>query len=185
MIKKIVLVNGNPESGKDELNDFYSELESELKENGYRASAYKLSELEIKSCIGCWDCWWKTPGVCRQNDDVSPLLKEIINSDLTLFLSPLTMGMYSSKLKIFHERLIPLLHPYIEIRNQENHHIKRYPKYPKLAFVFEKGDTTNEEWENISYILDRFAINFHSQIRYLNTIDKVNPKTVSYEIGHF
>ena len=185
MNQKIVLINGNPFSGKDELNLFFTELSEELKSKNIPVKEYSLSELNIKSCIGCWDCWWKTPGLCRQKDDASPILKEIINSDLTVFLSPLIMGMYSSKLKIFHERLIPLLHPYIEIRNNESHHRKRYPKYPKLACIFEKGDTTMEEIENVRYILDRLALNFHSKIEYFNTIDQLNPKEISHEISYF
>ncbi len=184
MTKKVVLVNGNPESGENSLNLFSAELNKELKKNGITTKHHILSEKQIKSCIGCWDCWWKTPGVCRQKDDASEILKDIINADITVFLSPLIMGMYSAKLKIFHERLIPLLHPYIEIRNNESHHRKRYPKYPKLAFIFENRDATDEEINNVKYILDRLSLNFHSNIEYFHSIEQINPKSASHEISH-
>ena len=184
MIQKIVIVNGNPESGESNLNSFLIETVNQLKESGISTACYSLSEKNIKSCVGCWDCWWKTPGICRHKDDAPQLLKDIINSDLVIFSSPMIMGMYSALLKIFHDRLIPLVHPYIEIRNGENHHIKRYPKYPKIGVILENGDSSIEEIENVKFIFKRMALNFHSEIKIFKSVNQTNPKQISHEISH-
>jgi multimeric flavodoxin WrbA len=26
------------------------------------AEIFHLAEMKLHYCIGCWDCWWKTPG---------------------------------------------------------------------------------------------------------------------------
>lgn len=56
MIQKIVIVNGNPESGESNLNSFLIETVNQLKESGISTACYSLSEKNIKSCVGCWDC---------------------------------------------------------------------------------------------------------------------------------
>ena len=184
MIRKIVIVNGNPDSGENKLNIFLVETAKKLEDDGFSVIHHSLSEKEIKSCVGCWVCWWKTPGICRHKDDSPQLLKDIINSDLVLFASPMIMGMYSAMLKTFHDRIIPLIHPYIEIRSGEHHHIKRYPKYPKMGFIFENGDSSVEEIENVKYILERMALNFHSEIKIFKSVNNTNPKEISHEISH-
>jgi len=184
MIRKIVLINGNPEKGKNPLNKFQQELARILKQEGFSVDYHVLSEKEVKLCIGCWDCWWKTPGICRHKDDAQELLKEIINSDLVIYSSSLIMGMYSSLLKKFHDRTIPLVHPYIEIREGECHHKKRYPNYPKMGVIIEEGDSTKEEIENVQHIFDRIAINFHSEVKFFESVNQKSAKEISHAISH-
>ena len=184
MIQKIVIIDGNPELNETQLNLFLCELEKSLSSSGFSVIFHSLSEKEIKSCVGCWDCWWKTPGICRHKDDAPQILKDIINSDLVIFSSPMIMGMYSSLLKFFHDRIIPLLHPYIEIKEGENHHKKRYPKYPKMGIILENGDSSIEEIENVKYIFKRMALNFHSEVKFFKLINQTNPKEISHEISH-
>ena len=184
MIRKIVIVNGNPDSGKNRLNTFLLDTKKQLTKNGFSIVSHSLSEKEIKSCVGCWDCWWKTPGICRHKDDAPQILNDIINSDLVIYASPMIMGMYSALLKRFHDRTIPLVHPYIEIREGENHHKKRYPNYPQMGVILDNGDSSKEEIENTKYIFDRIAINFHSEVKLFYSIDEKNPKEISHAISH-
>ena len=53
-----------------------------------------------------------------------------------LLFVPHSKSFISAKLKTVNDRSIPLVHPYIEIVNDECHHIKRYDEYPKLARIF-------------------------------------------------
>lgn len=184
MIRKIVLINGNPEKGKNPLNQFQKELKKLLEAEGFSVDYEALTEKEIKSCVGCWDCWWKTPGVCRHKDDVPELLKKLINADLIIYASPLIMGMYSGLLKAFHDRIIPLVHPYIEIREGECHHQKRYPDYPKMGVLIEERDSTKEEIENVQHIFDRIAINFHSEVIIFASANQKSAKDISHAISH-
>ncbi|MEN8118064.1 MAG: flavodoxin family protein [Bacteroidota bacterium] len=185
MIQKIAIINGNPDLTKNNLNTYLSDLEQGFGKNGTSVVTHTLSEKEIRHCIGCFDCWWKTPGICRFSDDSDKMLSDIINSDLVIFASPLIMGMYSALLKRFHDRMIPLIHPYIEIVNGECHHRKRYPVYPKVGVLLENNDATPKEFENTRFIFDRIAINMHSEVKFFYSIQQRSPKEINNEISNF
>ena len=184
MIQKIVILNGNPDPNKYRLSDFLSELEERLIASGLSVITHSLSEKNIKSCLGCWDCWWKTPGICRQKDDAEQVLKDIINADLVVYTSPLIMGMYSALLKNFQDRMIPLIHPYIEIENGESRHRKRYSTYPQSAVILERSDATPSEIENIKSIFQKIFKNFHGGIEVFELIEDTNPKEISHAISN-
>lgn len=182
MNRKILIINGNPEPSKNKLNKFVSEFVSELQKNGEEVKLVDLQNKKIRQCTGCFDCWLKTPGTCRFKDDEEAILRDMLRSDLVIFSSPLFMGMYSSLLKRFQDRMIPLIHPYLEMVNNEFHHRKRYPKYPKLGFIFDKNDSSPEEIENIRFIHQRMVLNMHSELQLFDSIQQNNPKELSYEI---
>jgi multimeric flavodoxin WrbA len=108
----------------------------------------------------------------------------MINSDLVIFASPLIMGMYSALLKKFHDRAIPLVHPYIEIIYNEFHHRKRYPVYPRMGVLVDVKDASSEEIDNTKFIFSRIAINMHSEVKFFYSIQQKNPKEIGYEISH-
>jgi len=185
MIKNVVIINGNHKNQSNRLNPYLLELKENLNETGVSCSYHSLVEKKISQCIGCWDCWWKTPGICRFQDDEEEILRDMIHSELVIFASPLIMGMYSSLLKKFHDRAIPLVHPYIKVVQGECHHKKRYPVYPEMGIIYEKNDATDEEVENTGFIFNRIAINLHSKVVFFNSVEQKNPKEISHEISHF
>ncbi|RLD57641.1 MAG: hypothetical protein DRJ01_13630 [Bacteroidetes bacterium] len=168
---KITILNGDMNTGDSHFSDYLINLTDKLRENN-SVNLFHLNKMNLHYCIGCWSCWWKTPGRCIINDDAEKIFKSVINSDFVIFASPLMAGFISSCLKKITDRLIVLLHPYIEIRNGESHHKKRYDKYPDFGLLLEKEkDTDNEDLNIIKDIYDRFAVNFHSQRKYMKFID--------------
>lgn len=106
----------------------------------------------------------------------------MINSDFFIFASPLIAGFTSSALKKITDRFIVLLHPYIELRNGENHHRKRYKNYPNFGLFLEKEiDTGSEDLKIINDIYDRFALNFHCKMQYIKYIDQHKVEEIVYE----
>lgn len=184
MKQKIVILNGEPGNNKDSISDYLQNLEVELQTDGKEVKSYHLNKLEVKHCTGCFDCWLKTPGICRFNDDVEEVLRNIIHADLLIFASPLIMGMYSAFLKRFQDRMIPILHPYLEMVNDECHHKKRYPKYPDIGFIFDENDATREEIENVHFIHQRMALNMRGDLLLFTSVQQKNYKELSYEISH-
>lgn len=127
---------------------------------------FNLSEMKIKFCSGCWSCWLKTPGKCIQEDEMPRLLQSIIQSNLTIFISPIKMGFVSAEIKKITDKMIPLIHPYIEIVNGECHHRKRYDKYPKLGLILVDEEQNLESHRIITGIYQRLAINFRSELAF-------------------
>lgn len=167
---KITILNGENRPNKTELGDYLSEFASELSTLENSTQIFTLSDMDLKFCTGCWSCWWKTPGLCAITDDAETIFRSVINSDLVIFASPITAGFTSSELKKITDRLIVLVHPYTEIRNDEFHHKKRYDKYPEIAVIVEKSkDTDDQDLEIILDIYKRLALNLHSSVKFLKT----------------
>ncbi|QGY42736.1 hypothetical protein GM418_03430 [Maribellus comscasis] len=183
MIQKITIVDGNPDVGKNPLNDALEKSISALSENNL-VKVFHLHKKKVKQCVGCFDCWWKTPGICRFDDDTGDILRSIISSDLVIYSTPIIMGMYSALLKKFHDRTIPLVHPYINIVEGECHHKKRYSNYPKIGVLVEPNDSSKEELELVEKIFSRIKLNFHSEVKFFYPINSINPKQLSHEISH-
>ena len=75
------------------------------------------------------------------------------------------MGMVSSDLKRAMDKMIPLVHPYLEIVQGEIHHLRRYAHYPKLGLILGKyGDTDQEDLGIIEQSFHRLAINFRTEL---------------------
>ena len=167
----ITILNGDMNKEDSRFSDYIEELTGLFQTNN-EVTLYPLNKMNLHYCIGCWSCWWKTPGRCAINDDAEQIFKSVINSDFVLFASPLMAGFTSSSLKKITDRLIVLLHPYITVQHGECHHTKRYDKYPVFGLLLEKErDTDQEDIAVVNDIYDRFAINFHSARTYTKFID--------------
>lgn len=165
-IMKILLLNGNAQCENESFNQYITDLKSELINAGAEVELLKLNDLNIQFCSGCWSCWWKTPGLCMFKDDMVEIYKKVLNVELVLFATPLVKGYETALTKKVKERLIPLLHPDMEIRNNQCHHLKRYAKYPDMGFIYEKEIDTDAMDEKILYdIQKRYVLNFHASVK--------------------
>jgi multimeric flavodoxin WrbA len=142
---RVCILNGNPGREVDALETWLAALERSLAAKGASVRRLDLRELQVRYCTGCWGCWVKTPGECVAQDDSALVCREVIQSDLTLFASPLRMGFPSALLKKVQDKLIPLVHPYIQLVQGECHHEARYQRYPKMGLLLHLAEDTDEE----------------------------------------
>ncbi len=148
----------------------------------HRVELFHLQKMNLHYCTGCWSCWWKTPGRCSLKDDGEQIFRSVIHSDFLIFASPLIAGFISSSLKKITDRLIVLLHPYIQLVNGESHHRKRYASYPQFGLVIEKEpDTDQEDLTILNDIYDRFALNFHTRRKYLKIMGQDQIEEIIHE----
>jgi multimeric flavodoxin WrbA len=106
-----------------------------LRSQGRSVTSWTLRDEKIGYCLGCFDCWTKTPGTCRIDDAGREIARSIIQSDLTVFLTPITFGGYSSELKRAVDRIICLISPFFRRVDGEVHHRARYDRYPAMAAI--------------------------------------------------
>jgi multimeric flavodoxin WrbA len=59
----------------------------------------------------------------------------VARSDLTIYLTPVTFGGYSSQLKKVVDHLISLILPFFKTVDGETHHVPRYRKRPSLLVI--------------------------------------------------
>ena len=165
---KITVLNGNPRTNGGEFDSYVGALAARLRSSQHGVEVLTLRGMDIRSCTGCLDCWTKTPGLCKVDDDSHDVCRAYINSDLVLFASPIIMGFTSALLKNANDKLVPLLPYHIEFVDGEMHHAARYDRYPRTALLLEKeADTDDEDIEIISGIYARDAINLKSSLAFV------------------
>lgn len=100
---------------------------------------------KIHSCIGCFDCWLKTPTACVIKDNYRGIGKLMSQCDEMILISKCFYGGYSPFVKNVLDRSIAYIHPYFTLRNGEMHHKSRYSDQIKLTVHFYGNDITPEE----------------------------------------
>ena len=104
-----------------------------LKRRGHAVQSFQLRDTPIAYCRGCFNCWIKTPGICRTRDAGRYVARAFRASDAVFFLTPVTFGGYSSELKKALDRCIGLVAPFSTRVRGEVHHRRRYAAYPRLC----------------------------------------------------
>ena len=179
----ITILNGNDSSRDKGFDDYLRCLAKEL-DPVHQVDCIHLQTMDIKDCMGCFGCWQKTPGKCLHRDDMELLYIKYVRSELVLFASPIIMGFPSALLKRSHDRLIPLVHPYVDIANNDFHHVARYKRYPNMGLLLAKEvGTDQEDIQIITNIYKRIALSFNSTFVYSAVIDDKTPEVIAYEIG--
>ncbi|MCX8128875.1 MAG: NAD(P)H-dependent oxidoreductase [Clostridia bacterium] len=181
-MKKITILNGITDEKYINFEDALEKI-NERNQRKFSCECFTLRKININYCCGCWNCWVKTPGECTQKDEMPKILRSIINSDLTVFISPILMGFSSSYLKKATDKLLPLLHPYIGIYENECHHKERYDRYPKLGLML-LDDKTNalSDLSIITDIYKRISVNMRSELAF-TCISAGNVEVLENEIN--
>lgn len=157
---KILIIDGHPKAGDANYQGYLQELADAFEASEHRAENLILRDLDVKYCVGCWGCWVKTPGRCIAKDDSHEVCRRVINSNFVLFVTPMIMGCQSALMKKTQDKLIPLVHPYIEQVRGESHHIRRYDVYPKMGLLLEQtAGSGDEDVEITADMFRRFALN--------------------------
>lgn len=121
-----------------------------------------LTESHIVPCLGCFGCWVKTPGVCVKDDDGRRIAAKVMQSDVVVFLTPVTFGGYASQLKRMVDALIQNVSPFFQHLGGEVHHQKRYARYPALLAVGTMPKPEAESEAIFRRLVARNAVNFHA-----------------------
>ena len=162
-----LIINGITDSS---FNDF----EKQLEQTTHKDSTYfKLRDMTINYCQGCWDCWVKTPGKCAIKDDYEQILSMIPSADVVTVITPIIAGYESSLVKTYNDRMIPIAHPYIKIYKGEQHHRQRYPKNPDYKLIILEDEyTTEEDIRNMKELYERRMLNFKAELIEVITLKK-------------
>jgi len=153
-MKKIVIYDGQLDENTPEFEKYIATLQNRLDDEGYNVICYKLRNMKLAFCLGCFNCWLKTPGLCVAKDDGDILRKAWIDADLVIFASPLETGFSSSLIKTMVDKHLPLILPFIQIKDKEMQHYHRYDHFSPLACIFapDKKDTIEDLQINYNWI---------------------------------
>lgn len=84
------------------------------------------ADLKIMHCMGCNNCWLKTPGICSIKDDYEIILKKLVGAENFWVVADTKFGFIDYRGKQVLDRVVPMLNMYIEIRDGWERHQLRY-----------------------------------------------------------
>lgn len=130
---------------------------------------YDLNDLDVKDCIGCWTCWWKTPGRCLYRD-LNEFYHDYVTADKAIYFARISKGFVSGKMKTLFDRMIPLYLPYTTYETGESMHVPRYERYPDIEFYYE-GEFDTPEAKNIfEEYIQRVFYQFYSKLIFIKPL---------------
>jgi len=110
---KIFAVNSSPRKKKSNTDRILQPFLEGAKEAGAEVELIYLYDKKIKPCLGCFNCWLKTPGKCCQKDDMEEMLPAMMGSDVVVYATPLYVFGMTAQLKLFLDRIVPMAEPFI------------------------------------------------------------------------
>lgn len=133
---KVVAINSSPNMRQGNTYLIVKPFVDGMEEAGAEVEVFFTKKLNVKPCLGCYSCWFQTPGECVQEDDMLMLLPKILKADIFVIATPLYFDGISGEMKILLERLIPRAFPFIELRDSHTRHPLRGGKKPgKLVLI--------------------------------------------------
>ncbi len=105
------------------------------------------SDMKIVHCMGCNQCWLKTPGICAIKDDYEEIIKKLVETENMWIVSDTRFGFLDYKGKRLMDRIMPMLNMTVGIRDGWMRHELRY--HPLNIGVLYNGDADQamiEDW---------------------------------------
>lgn len=107
-MKKVIAINGSPRKNGNTAMLLENALNG-AKSKGADIEIVNLVDLNFKGCISCFACKRKDSKykcMCAINDDLTPVLKKVMDSDAVILGSPIYLGDVSALTRAFLERLV-------------------------------------------------------------------------------
>jgi len=117
---------------------------------------YKVIDANAISapCVGCFNCWFKTPGMCKVNDCLKNIGLILGNSEETIIISQNCYGGYSEQVKKILDRSVSASTPFFTYRSWKLRHVKRYRIKRKQLTVILYGNFLETEIKTAEKIIE-------------------------------
>lgn len=131
-----------------------------------------LCEQKIGNCAGDFFCWVRSPGMCNTNDDNRIIAEKIMQSDLVIYLTPVTFGGYSSALKRMVDHQIQNILPFFATIDGEMHHQPRYQNYPDVLTIGWMNQPDAQSEAVFRQLVHRNAINMYASTAVTGVVNR-------------
>jgi multimeric flavodoxin WrbA len=137
---KVVAINGSPQGEKGNTALILGPFLEGMKAAGAEVRVFLTKAMRVHPCQGEYNCWFRTPGRCFQEDDMQTLLPAVGEANILVLATPLYVDGMTGPLKTVVDRLIPLGDPKIEMREDHCRHPGRSTaKGRKLVLISNCG----------------------------------------------
>jgi putative sterol carrier protein len=150
-MKVLALNSSSRTGGQSKTELLLTHFVKGMRDAGAEVEVVNLRQKKINYCIGCYNCWTKTPGICVHKDDMtSELFPKFIESDIVVYASPLFHYLVNAQMKTFIERTLPSLMPYLERAGDVTRHPLRH-KFPASVLISVAGFPDISVFEALSF----------------------------------
>ena len=149
---KILAIQGSPRPKTSNTEILLQEFLKGAQSQGAETETIYLKDKDIHSCVGCFTCWTKTPGVCVFKDDMPELLEKVKGCDILVYATPLYNFNVTALVKAFQERLLPLLDPHFIKVGATYRHPPRYKVDRKIVFISNCGFPEISHFDGVRHI---------------------------------
>jgi len=161
---RVLVINGSPRAKKGMTDVIIRRFLKGAEEEGAETEIVYLASLKIAHCQGCLHCWFRTPGVCRHDDDMPGLMRKLSSSDLMVFASPVYMDGMTGQMKTMFDRFCAYTPPFFEIEGQRSYHPRVSDRDPKVVVISTCGFPELEHLEAIALHFKRICANMRADI---------------------
>ncbi len=158
---KVLAINSSPLKSKGNTHMILEPFLEGAKEAGAEVELLYTKDLNIKPCNGEFSCWYKTPGKCMLNDDMESVLEKVQQADIIVFATPLYVDGMSGPMKNMIDRMIPVVTPKIEIRDDHcRHPVRNEKRRLKMVLVSNCGFWELDNFDPLVTHMEAIAANF-------------------------
>ncbi len=164
---RIVVFNSSPRASRGNTHAIVKEFAAGAEAAGAVVENVFLVDKKIKPCTGCFGCWRNGRGACVIDDDMAGLLALLTATDVAVFATPLYADNVSGIMKLFMDRLIPLLDPHFELDSGgECRHLIRDVslKSKKFVVISNSGFPEQSQFQVLRLLFRRLARNSSSEL---------------------
>lgn len=127
---KVLVLNGSPRMERSNSLRLTKAFLEGLGETGeLEIEELTISKMHIEPCLGCLNCWKRTPGKCFRDDDMAQAIEKYVTADLVVWSFPLYYYSLPGQLKCFLDRTVPINKPVMCDRTDgkgNGKHVTRY-----------------------------------------------------------
>lgn len=156
----VLVINGSPKGEKSNTyrltQAFVEGISSSEKTE---IEVLEVGKLNIKTCLGCFACWNKTPGKCCIHDDMSLVLEKMLWADVTIWSFPLYYFNIPGGLKNLVDRQLPMNLPFMVSETESGGHPTRYDMSGKRTVLISTCGfyTSKGNYDSVTSMFDHFC----------------------------
>lgn len=161
---KVLAINGSPRADQGATDIVVRRFLSGAESAGASVEVLYPAKMKIAHCVGCLNCWFKTPWVCRHKDDMPSLIGRIGIADLVVFASPVYVDGMTGQMKKMFDRFVSYAEPYFVFEGKRTYHPDRKAAHFKVVAISVCGFPEREHFQAISLHFKRIFQNMRVEL---------------------
>jgi multimeric flavodoxin WrbA len=159
----VLVINGSPRGREGITHLVQAAFVRGASKAGAAVEEVFLKEKKIRPCMGCFNCWIKTPGQCAIRDDQADVLEKVRQADVLALATPLYVDGMTAQSKVFVDRLLPLAKPEFVLRDGHCRHPARYDHPWKFLVISNCGFHELDNFDGLVTHCRRMCLNLQAE----------------------